>query len=147
MNKTAAAAGSASLTTIVILFAMHGKNVGEALMSLWLVMVAFSKDAPLGLSSFLLSLAMATFSQPFLRKWLPLLDHREARRFIIDASAIGIGFAIMWVQLRTLPGLMLGILAGLAAPPIAKAGSAIWALVGRSLVLMASQDPEQDPET
>lgn len=136
MNKTAAAAGSASITTILILFAMHGKGAGEALMGLWLVLQAFTKDAPLGLVSFLLALALAIGFAPFLRKWLPGREsHPEARRFAIDIGPIAVGFLVMWLQLRTLPGLMSGILAGLAAPPIQKGLAALWALAGASLGL------------
>jgi hypothetical protein len=139
MNKTAAAAGSASITTLLILFAMHGKGAGEALMGLWLVLNKFTEDAPFGLVSFLLALALAIGFAPFLRKWLPgRVSHPEARRFAVDVGPILVGFLVMWLQLRTLPGLMSGILAGLAAPPIQKGLAALWALAGRSLGLAAA---------
>lgn len=139
MNNKAAAVGSASITTLLILFAMHGKGAGEALMGLWLVLAAFTKDAPLGLVSFLLALALAMGFAPFLRKWLPGKESNpELRRFAIDLGPIVVGVVVMWLQLRTLPGLMSGILAGLAAPPLQKGLSALWALAGRSLGLAAA---------
>lgn len=131
--KTAGAVGGVTLLAIFVAFATNGKAASDGLLGLWAVLLAFTKDAPLGVASFFLALALAVFSQPYLQKWLPDLKCHLSREFIIESAALAIGFGVMLAQLRTLQGALAGILAGLLAPYLHKGIAAIWGLAGRGL--------------
>lgn len=127
-----------SIGGLLVLIATNGPALAEALNGLWLVLLKFSETAPLGLSSFLLSLALGVASQPFLRRWMPALRCPLSRDFLIDSSAIVIALAVMLAQMRSLQGWMLGLLAGFMAPHVfrglAALGGLIWSGVQKGEV-------------
>ncbi len=123
-----------SATAIAILgaIAMNGGKLVEVATGAWLFLLKLSETAPMGLSSFLLALALGVASRPFLLHYLPPMPCKASRDFVIDASALVIGCGVMFGQLRTLNGLLLGLLAGFAAPLIAKALGALFGLTRRT---------------
>ena len=118
--------------TVIYIFAAHGKAFFDSMHAGWLFFVDVTKEAPLGLAAFLLALALASASQPFLHRWLPTLRCPLSREFLIESAALVIGVAVMWAQLRTLPALMLGTLAGFMAPYVHKGIHVGITLIGRS---------------
>lgn len=133
MNGFLKSAAWSAVFGVVYLFAAHGKAFFEAMHAGWLFFVKVTSDAPLGLSSFLLALALATASQPFLTRWMPALKCPLSREFLIESAALVIGLGVMWAQLRTLPALMLGTLAGLLAPYLHKGLHALVSLTARAI--------------
>lgn len=131
MNRTTTitAAGFAAVLTAI---AMNGSRILEVGNGAWLFLLNLSATAPLGLVSFLLALALGVASRPFLLHYLPPMPCKASRDFVIDASALVLGVGVMFAQLRTLNGLLLGLLAGFAAPLIAKALGALFGLTRRA---------------
>lgn len=124
MNKTITWSGIAAAAALI---AANGAKVIEVALGVWLFLLKLTETAPLGLASFALALALGVASRPFLLRYLPATPCRTSRDFIVDASALVIGLGVMFVQLRTLNGALLGLLAGFAAPLVARA---IGALLG-----------------
>lgn len=133
MNGVAKSTLGISIAGLLVLIATNGAALAEALQGLWLVMLKFSDTAPLGLSSFLLALALAVVSQPFLRKWMPHLRCPMSRDFLIESAALAIALAVMLAQVRDLKGWMLGLLAGFMAPYVFKGLAAIGSLAWRAM--------------
>jgi hypothetical protein len=127
MDKKGWTITSAGLVALLTAVAMNGDKVLQVVVGTWLFLLKLSETAPLGLSSFLLALALAITSRPFLLRYLPPMPCRQSRDFVVDLIALAIGFGVMFAQLRTLDGALLGILAGFAAPLLAKG---IGALIG-----------------
>lgn len=131
MNK-AITFTSAGFIAIFAAVALNGKQVIEVALGAWLFLINISQSAPMGLSSFLLALALAIVSRPFLQRYTPTWKCPASRDFVIDFAALAIGFGVMYGQLRTLNGALLGILAGFAAPLISKGlGAGLALLRGR----------------
>lgn len=133
MNGFLKSAIGSVLFGVVYVFAAHGKAFFEAMHAGWLFMLDITSGAPLGLSSFLLATALATASQPFLLRWVPALKCPLSREFLIESMALLIGLAAMWLQLRTMPALMLGTLAGLIAPYLHKGLHALIGVTARAI--------------
>jgi len=130
MNKTATFT-SAGFIALFAAIALNGSKVIEVALGAWLFLLNLSETAPLGLSSFLLALSLAIVSRPFLLRYVPAWRCPASRDFVIDSAALAIGFGVMFGQLRTLDGALLGILAGFAAPLLAKGLAAVFGLVWR----------------
>jgi hypothetical protein len=122
-----------SVAGLFVLVATHGAAFFEVMQGAFAFLVTLAKDAPMGLSSFLLALALATASQPFLRHAVKTLRWPWVSDFLFEVAALVIGFGVMWGQLRTLSGALLGILAGLLAPLLFKAIKAIAELCWESM--------------
>lgn len=133
MNTAAKSGLLVIITAVVTLFATHGSAFFDAMSAGWLFLLKMTEGAPLGLTSFLLALALGVASQPFLHRWVPRLKCPLSREFIIESAALLIGVGVMWAQLRTLPALLLGLLAGLSAPYAYKGVAAVAGLVARAL--------------
>ena len=89
-----------------------------------------------------LALALGVVSRPFLLRYLPAMPCRASRDFVIDASALVIGFGVMFGQLRTLSGALLGLLAGFAAPLVARGIAAVLGIRRPQPVKVGSTEPE-----
>jgi hypothetical protein len=147
MNNWLKSTIGVSLAGFIIILAANGAAFFEALQAGWLFLLKLGASAPLGLSSFLLALAMAVAAQPFLRKWLPQhVRCIESREFLIESIALAIGIGVMYGQLRTLNGLLLGILAGLLAPYLQKGIAMLVALSLRATVGDPHLPPPADQE-
>lgn len=133
MNGFLKSAIGSVLFGVVYLFAAHGKAFFEAMQAGWLLVLRLASDAPLGLTSFLLAVALATASHAFLVRWLPTLRCPLSREFLIESAALAVGVGVMWVQMPTLPSLMLGTLAGLVAPYLYKGVHTAFSLAARAL--------------
>lgn len=131
MNRTSTIT-AASFAAVLGAIALNGARILEVAAGAWLFLLNLSATAPLGLVSFLLALALGVLSRPFLLHYLPPMPCKASRDFVIDASALVIGVGVMYAQLRTLNGLLLGLLAGFAAPLIAKALGALFGLARRA---------------
>jgi hypothetical protein len=123
-----------SAAGLLVLLAANGAALVAAAGGAWTFLLTLAHTAPLGLSSFALALALGIAVQPFLRKWLPDLGCHASREFLIESAALTIGILVMWGQLRTLGGLLLGILAGLMAPYAQKGLAAVGGLLYRAYV-------------
>lgn len=121
---------STAVIAVLGAVALNGGKPVEVATGAWLFLLNLSKTAPLGLSSFLLALALAVASRPFLLRYLPAMPCHASREFVIDTVALLTGFAVMFGQLRTLNGALLGLLAGFAAPLVARGIAALWGLKG-----------------
>jgi len=128
MDKKGWTITSAGLVALLTAVAMNGDKVLQVIIGTWLFLLKLSETAPLGLSSFLLALALAITSRPFLLRYLPPMPCHQSRDFVVDLIALAIGFGVMFAQLRTLDGALLGILAGFAAPLLAKGIGALIAM-------------------
>lgn len=118
-----------TITAIVALVVANGAKLLEVAEGTWLFLVKLSDTAPLGLASFGLALSLGILSRPPLQKYLPPCPkHPTRREAAIDLSAAVIGAVVMFAQLRTLNGALLGILAGLLAPQLAKVIAVLWGI-------------------
>lgn len=118
----------AGIAAAVTLLAANGAKVIEFITGAWLFLLKLSDTAPLGLTSFVLALALAVASRPFLLRYLPAMLCHASREFVIDSAALLTGVAVMVLQLRTLNGVLLGLLAGFAAPLVARGIAALLGL-------------------
>ncbi|PZQ30381.1 MAG: hypothetical protein DI562_07215 [Stenotrophomonas acidaminiphila] len=133
MNKLITSTFGVSLAALLVLLAANGRGLAEAITGLWQVMLRFSDTAPMGLVSFLFSLALAVASQPFLRKWMPSLKCPLSREFLIETAALAIALIAQLLQVSDLKGWMLGLLAGFMAPYVFKGLAALSGLALRGL--------------
>lgn len=128
MNKTGWTITWAGIAAALTLLATNGAALLEVITGVWLFLVKLSDTAPLGLASFLLALGLGVASRPFLLRYMPPMPCRQSRDFVIDTAALVIGVGVMFAQLRTLNGALLGLLAGFAAPLVARGIAALWNL-------------------
>lgn len=122
-----------TIAAAVTLLAANGGKLLELGKGAWLFLISLSQTAPLGLASFALALGLGVVSRPFLLRYLPAAPCHASRDFVIDMLAVLTGIAVMVVQLRTLNGFLLGLLAGFAAPLVAKGLGVLFAWIGRGM--------------
>lgn len=135
MNKFFKSTLGISAAGLLVLLAANGAALVDAALGAWQFLLTLADTAPLGLSSFVLALALAVAAQPFVRKWIaPRVGCVPSREFVIESAALAIAVVVMWIQTRDLSGLLLGILAGFAAPYVQKALAALGALGYRAYV-------------
>lgn len=109
-----------SAAAAFVLFAQYGKPFFVALDGAFRFLFKLADQAPLGVSSFVLALALAVGVQPLLFTAFKQMRCPESQEFAVMALALVVAVAVMWVQLHTLQGLLLGLLAGFAAPHVYK---------------------------
>lgn len=120
---------TASVIAVLGAIALNGAKLLEVMNGLWLFLGKLTDTAPMGLWSFTLALALGLLARPALQKYLPPCpDHLTRREGAIDLSGIVIGFVVMYAQLPTFYGVLLGILVGLLAPQVAKWIAVVWGL-------------------
>ena len=133
MNDTFKSLFGASLAGLFALFAMNGEEFFASCKAAWLFLLHMTSSAPLGLSSFVLALALGVVTQASLHHWIPRWDNRAMRQFVIESTALAVGVGVMWLQLHSLDGLLLGLLAGFMAPWIQKAICMVAAFTWRKI--------------
>lgn len=138
MNNGAKAGWIAAATALVTLLAANGKALAESAHAIWLFLISLSSDAPLGLSSALLALGISCGVQAFLRYHWRATTSAAWRTFAVDSLGVGIALGVMWLQLRTMNGALLGVMVGFMAPWVSRgvaAGACLsWrAATGRQL--------------
>lgn len=144
MNKTITGVTLASILAIITTLAANGKGFAEGLTAVWLFIVKLGETAPLGLSSFLLALALAVGVQASLVRWLPLFKCATSRDLLTDAAAFVVGFGVMYAQVRSINGMLLGAMAGFLAPYVFKSIAAVAAMIARR-VRKESAEVEKTP--
>ena len=116
MNDTFKSIFGISVAGLFALIAMNGGQFVESCKAAWIFLLDIAANAPMGLASFILALALGVVTQASLQHWVPRAANRALRQFAIESSALGVGIGVMWMQLHTLNGLLLGLLAGFMAP-------------------------------
>ena len=121
MNNTAKTSVWVLLGAAAVGFATHGTKIIEALHAAWLFLIGMSKEAPLGLTSFLLAVAVSVLVQLFLRRhWRPAGATSAGFSTRVDSIGVAIGIAAMYVQLSTTKGMLLAIMAGFVSPWVSR---------------------------
>lgn len=105
-----------SVVGVFVLFAQYGAPFITALDGAFRFLFKLAADAPLGVTSFALAMGLAVGVQPLLYAAFKQMRRHESQEFVVMALALVVAVAAMWIQLRTLQGLLLGLLAGFAAP-------------------------------
>lgn len=120
---------------LLIILAGNTKALIEGLLASWLFLLKLVDTAPMGLASFALALALAVSGQAFVQRILPRVNRAQMRQREASISLLGlaIAFAVMFVQLRTTYGALLGLLAGFAAPVAYQAVEGLLALLRRKV--------------
>lgn len=125
------------LFALVALVAMYGDKFWQAAGGAVNFMVLLADKAPLGVGSFALSIALATFAQAFFAPFVRL-KCAPSTQLVLSAIGLVIGLGAMTLQLRTLNGVLLGLMAGFASPFVYQLLAAAWGLALRA-------SPESDP--
>ena len=126
MNDRLKATFGVGFAGFIALFALHGDAFLKALGALPAVLQVFAEKLPLGVWSFFLALALAGFSYEFAVRWLPCRADGRRPYFAAETVGLVVGVAVTTVLQgaaappAVLKAVMLGILAGYAAPWIAK---------------------------
>lgn len=128
MNSKGWTITSTGIIAVLGAIALNGAKLLEFADGTRLFLLKLSATAPLGVVSFLLALALGVLSRPFLLRYLPAMPCHASREFVIDSLALVTGVVVMVAQLRTLNGVLLGLLAGFAAPLVARGLGALWGM-------------------
>src|SRR5690606_36448825 len=122
------------LGAIIVGWTMYGTKSIEALHAAWLFLLGMSKEAPLGLSSFALSVAISVLAQLFMRRhFTPDNMPAATRSTVIDSAGVLIGLVVMYLQLSTTKGMLLGIMAGFVSPWVSRIVAALCGYISRAL--------------
>lgn len=120
---------TASFVAIVGALALNGSKLIEFASGAWAFLLNLSATAPMGVVSFLLALTLGLLVRPALQKYLPPCpEHPTRREGAIDFSGVLVGFVVMYAQLPTFYGVLLGIMVGLLAPQLAKLIALLWGI-------------------
>lgn len=133
MNNWIKSLFGVSGATLLVLIAMHGADLASSAKAAALFLYVLVERAPLGLASFLLASALGVLAQAFVERFANELPCPKSRDFALALLALLIGVSVMWFQLKTFTGLLLGLIAGFSAPFLYQGVAALWNLAMRSL--------------
>lgn len=104
--------------SIFTAIAANGSQFIEAIQAGYMFLKLVSHDKDWGVGSGTLVLVLCTLAVAFLRRWLPDASWypAHARTFLIETTALVLGLGLMWLIGRAAVPLMVGTVAGLAAP-------------------------------
>lgn len=129
MNKWLQSTLGVSAAALMVLLASNGKALVEALEAAWLFLMKLVETAPMGLASFAMALTMAVLAQGFIARLADQLKCASSREVVKSAVSLLFGFAVMYLQLPTVKGALLGLLAGFAGPFAFQAVAALCGLI------------------
>lgn len=128
MNKWLQSTIGISFAGLIVLLANSGKGFIDSLWAAFLFLQKISDHAVLGIGSFILACLMAVLFQAFIHRYTKELPCPRSGDFCLGLVSLFIGTSVMWIQLHTLNGLLLGILAGFASPFLYQGLSTLWNL-------------------
>lgn len=129
MNRWLQSAFGVTAATLLVLLASHGKALVEAIEAAFLFLFKLSETAPMGLASFMLSLALCVAALASFQRIAAAIKCDRSREVVMSALSLLIGFSVMFLQLRTVQGALLGLLAGFSGPFVYQAVAALIGLV------------------
>jgi hypothetical protein len=103
-------------------------NILQTIEALWLFLVKITETAPLGTGSAIIAVVVPACLVARVRKALPEQWHTASRDFIVETGALLVGIGLAWLPWQTVQGLLVGIVAGLLSPYIAKGVEAAWGI-------------------
>lgn len=113
----------------------------ENIEAVWLFLLRLTESAPIGVWSFLIAAIVPACFGPYLRRGLPQNWHSKSRDFIVETVALLVGVALAWLPWQTLPGLLVGIVAGLLSPYLTLGWQAVTGLLVRVVRKRLGLDP------
>lgn len=130
----------ASLTAVVVLIAVNGSAFFASLSAGWEFASRVLQQMPLGLSSFLLGMAVGVATMGFLRRFIPesktkRQDLMHFRLALIELISMAAAYMVVWVQNQTLLGGILAVFAALLVSVIYRLIAAIGSAVARRVTL------------
>lgn len=128
-NRWAKSVFGASGLAVLIAVAANGNNLVAVATSAFRFLLLLAKDAPLGLKSYAIATALAVLVQAFVNRYAAQLPCPRSRELALSSLALGIGFAVMYAQLRTLNGALLGLMCGFSAPFVYQLVAAGWSWI------------------
>lgn len=129
MNRWVQSTMGVSAAALLVLLASNGKQLVEALEAAWLFLMKLSETAPMGLASFAMALTLAVLAQAFVSRVIEQLKCASSREVVRSAVSLLFGFSVMYLQLPTVKGALLGLLAGFAGPFAYQAVAALCGLI------------------
>lgn len=133
MNRQIKALTGLSFGGLVVLFAVNGKALFEALLGFPLLVQAWAAALPMGLWSSLLALCVAMGVCTFVLHWLPPTKDGRKPHFAAETMALVVAVMVTVGQAwqgsagEILTALWLGVAAGLLAPYLAKGLRSLFA--------------------
>lgn len=127
-----------SAGAVIVLIATNGEKFFSSLQAGWVFILNITSQMPLGLASFLLAWALGLSIMASLRRWIPepkRQDYMHLRMGFIELASSVAAFFAVWMQDKTLLGLMLGIVAGLSVSILYRALAAAGSTVLRRIYL------------
>lgn len=106
-------------------------NILQTIEGVWFFLLRITESAPIGVWSFLIAVVVPVCLVARVRQALPRDWHPTSRDAIVETAALAVGILLAWLPWQTLNGALVGIVAGLASPYIAKCWQALWGIVIR----------------